>query len=51
MKEYWNLPNDATFRDLILCIRADEACHREVNKDMSTLAGRNYKDKNIYEKI
>ena len=35
MKSYWRLPETATFRDLILCIRADEALHREVNKDLS----------------
>jgi len=30
-KEYYNLPEDATFRDVILSIRADESIHREVN--------------------
>jgi hypothetical protein len=25
------MPPDATFRDMILAIRADEACHRETN--------------------
>ena len=25
------MPADASFRDLILAIRADEACHRETN--------------------
>ena len=29
--EYYNLPKDAKMRDLILSIRADESCHREVN--------------------
>lgn len=29
--DYYNLPPEATFRDVILCIRADEACHREYN--------------------
>ena len=29
--EYYNLPEDAMMADLILAIRADEACHREVN--------------------
>jgi hypothetical protein len=38
MRDYWNLGPDATFRDLILCIRADEATHREVNKDLSQLS-------------
>jgi len=38
MHDYWKLPETATFRDLILCIRADEALHREVNKDLSIQA-------------
>jgi hypothetical protein len=38
IREYWDLPPEATFRDLLLCIRADEACHREVNRDFSVLA-------------
>ena len=29
--EYYNLSEDATMRDLILSVRADEQCHREVN--------------------
>ena len=29
--EYYNLPGDARMRDLFLAVRADEACHREVN--------------------
>ena len=29
--EYYTLDPDATFRDFILAVRADEACHREVN--------------------
>jgi ubiquinol oxidase len=30
-KEYWNLPDDARLRDLVLVIRADEAAHRDTN--------------------
>lgn len=30
-KEYWGLPEDATLRDALLVIRADEADHRLVN--------------------
>ena len=30
-REYYDLPDDATMRDLILSVRADESCHREVN--------------------
>ena len=29
--EYYNLPEDAVYRDVVLCIRADEACHRDYN--------------------
>lgn len=28
---YWNLPADATLRDVVLLVRADEAHHRDVN--------------------
>jgi ubiquinol oxidase len=34
-KEYWGLSEDATLRDLVLVIRADEADHRLVNHVMS----------------
>ena len=30
-KRYWGLPADATLRDVILVVRADEAHHRDVN--------------------
>lgn len=30
-KDYWHLPADATLRDVVLAIRADEANHRDVN--------------------
>jgi ubiquinol oxidase len=30
-KEYWNLPDDAHLRDVVLVIRADEAAHRDTN--------------------
>ena len=29
--EYYDLKPDATFYDLVLNVRADEACHRELN--------------------
>ena len=29
--DYWQLPEDATFRDVIIAVRADEAEHRDVN--------------------
>jgi threonyl-tRNA synthetase len=28
---YWGLPQGATMRDVVLAIRADEACHAHVN--------------------
>ncbi|KAI0404867.1 alternative oxidase [Xylaria palmicola] len=35
---YWNMPEDRrTMRDLIMYIRADEACHRGVNHTLSNL--------------
>ncbi|WP_339913042.1 alternative oxidase [uncultured Brevundimonas sp.] len=37
---YWKLPADATLRDVVLLVRADEAHHRDVNHGFaSTLAG------------
>lgn len=30
-KAYWGLPHDATLRDVVLVVRADEAHHRDVN--------------------
>jgi ubiquinol oxidase len=30
-REYWSLPADATLRDVVLAVRADEAKHRDVN--------------------
>jgi ubiquinol oxidase len=36
---YWKLPADATLRDVVLVVRADEAHHRDVNHGFaSTLA-------------
>ena len=29
--DYWNLPKDATLRDVVIAVRADEAEHRDVN--------------------
>lgn len=34
-KDYWNMPEDATLRDLVVVIRADEMDHRDVNHTMS----------------
>lgn len=39
-KHYWKLPQDATLRDVVLVVRADEAHHRDVNHGFaSELAG------------
>lgn len=35
--DYYDLPKDAKFRDMILAIRADESIHREVNHYFSDL--------------
>eukprot|EP01137_Pigoraptor_chileana_P025598 Opistho-2@95284 len=33
--EYWNLPESATLRDVVLAVRADEAQHRDVNHHLA----------------
>lgn len=39
-RHYWKLPEDATLRDVVLLVRADEAHHRDVNHGFaSKLAG------------
>jgi hypothetical protein len=35
--EYYALPSDAKMREFFLAVRADEACHREVNHHFSSL--------------
>ncbi|ESQ93101.1 alternative oxidase 1 [Asticcacaulis sp. AC460] len=40
-RHYWNLPAEATLRDVVLVVRADEAHHRDVNHGFSDeIAGR-----------
>lgn len=34
-RDYWNMPEDATLRDMVLTIRADEADHVLVNQYMA----------------
>ena len=36
-KHYWNMPEDATLRDVVLVVRADECDHRMVNHHISDL--------------
>jgi ubiquinol oxidase len=39
-RRYWGLPEDATLRDVVLVVRADEAHHRDVNHSFADeLAG------------
>jgi ubiquinol oxidase len=39
-KQYWGLPEDATLRDVVEVVRADEAHHRDVNHSFANeLAG------------
>ena len=33
--DYWNLPADATLRDVVIAVRADEAGHRDRNHEMA----------------
>ena len=35
--DYWHMRPDATIRDLMLVVRADEATHRDVNHTLSDL--------------
>lgn len=40
-RAYWRLPEDATLRDVVLVVRADEAHHRDMNHGFAcTLEGR-----------
>lgn len=36
-REYYELPENATMRDMILSIRADESIHRDINHKFSDL--------------
>lgn len=36
-KAYWRLPKDATIRDVVLYVRADETMHRNVNHHLAEL--------------
>ena len=38
-KRYWNLPDTATLRDVVLVVRADEAHHRDVNHGFANELG------------
>jgi len=34
--DYWNLPQDATLRDVVIVVREDEAGHRDVNHHIAS---------------
>lgn len=36
--DYWRMPQSATVRDLIVAVRADEACHSHVNHTLASMA-------------
>ncbi len=38
-KHYWKMADDATLRDVVLLVRADEAHHRDVNHGYSSKLG------------
>ena len=38
-RRYWNLPDSATLRDVVLVVRADEAHHRDVNHGFANELG------------
>ena len=38
-KHYWKMADDATLRDVVLLVRADEAHHRDVNHGLSSKLG------------
>lgn len=47
-RHYWQLPADATLRDVVLAVRADEAHHRDVNHGFAgELAGQRVADASI----
>lgn len=47
---YWGCPENASIRDIILCIRADEIGHREYNHLFADIHGRN-ESKMITERL
>lgn len=38
-RHYWKMADDATLRDVVLLVRADEAHHRDINHGFSTKLG------------
>jgi hypothetical protein len=48
-RTYYGLPENATFRDIILAVRADEAMHREHNHHFATLNASDDLENDTYE--
>eukprot|EP00252_Welwitschia_mirabilis_P003652 TRINITY_DN13713_c0_g2_i1.p1 TRINITY_DN13713_c0_g2~~TRINITY_DN13713_c0_g2_i1.p1 ORF type:complete len:144 (-),score=25.35 TRINITY_DN13713_c0_g2_i1:20-397(-) len=44
--DYWRMPKDATLRDVVMIVRADEAHHRDVNHFASDI---HYQGKQLNE--
>ena len=44
-RHYWKLADDATLRDVVLVVRADEAHHRDVNHGFASSLGDTPQDK------
>jgi len=48
-RTYYGLPDNATFRDIILAVRADEAMHREHNHHFAELNANDDVENDTYE--
>ena len=46
-RHYWKMADDATLRDVVLLVRADEAHHRDVNHGYSSKLGGSAVDRKI----
>ena len=46
--KYWGLPDGATFRDVLVAVRADEVMHREVNHHLADLHPESQLDGHTY---
>ena len=46
-KEYYQLGDDASFRDMVAHVRADEACHRDLNHHFADI--KFYDDVDMHE--
>ena len=46
-RHYWKMADDATLRDVVLLVRADEAHHRDVNHGYSSKLGGHHDDRAV----